>query len=64
MNKDLPLNALTESLEKYSHELMIPLEIIEKIYEIEKKYQFADEEERSKPLREIEKIIDEYIETL
>ena len=64
MNKDLPLNALIESLEKYNHELMIPLEIIDKIYEIEKKYQFADEEERSKPLREIEKIIAEYIETL
>ena len=64
MNKDLPLNALTESLEKYNHELMIPLEIVVKIYEIEKKYQFADEEERSKPLREIEKIIDEYIESL
>jgi hypothetical protein len=64
VNKDLPLKALTEALEKYNHELMIPLEIVDKIYEIEKKYQFADEEERSKPLREIEKIIDEYIETL
>jgi hypothetical protein len=64
MNDDLPLKALVESLEQYNSELKLPSDLILKIYTIEKKYQYLDEAKRSIAYREVEKIIDEYLESI
>ena len=64
MTTDLPLKALIESLENNNKDLNLPIEIIEKIYEIEKKYQYLDDSKRTVSLKEIEKVITEYVDSL
>ena len=64
MTTDLPLKALIESLGNNNKDLNLPIEIIEKIYEIEKKYQYLDDSKRTVSLKEIEKVITEYVDSL
>ena len=64
MTTDLPLKALIESLENNNKDLNLPIEIIEKIYEIEKKYQYLEDSKRTVSLKEIEKVITEYVDSL
>jgi hypothetical protein len=64
MTTDLPLKALIESLENNNKDLNLPIQIIEKIYEIEKKYQYLDDSKRTVSLKEIEKVITEYVDSL
>ena len=64
MTTDLPLKALIESLENNNKDLNLPIEIIEKIYEIEKKYQYLDDSKRALSLKEIEKVITDYVDSL
>lgn len=62
MTTDLPLKALIESLENNNEDLNLPKKIIEKIYEIEKKYQYLDDSKRAISLKEIDKVITEYLD--
>jgi hypothetical protein len=64
MTTDLPLKVLIESLENNNKDLNLPIQIIEKIYEIEKKYQYLDDSKRNVSLKEIEKVITEYVDSL
>ena len=64
MTTDLPLKALIESLENNNKDLNLPIQILEKIYEIEKKYQYLDDSKRTVSLKEIEKVITEYVDSL
>ena len=64
MTTDLPLKALIESLENNNKDLNHPIEVIKKIYEIEKKYQYLEDSKRTVSLKEIEKVITEYVDSL
>lgn len=57
-NDDLALTTFLESAERHAEDF--PRDLLLSIYEIQKKYQY--EEKRDQALREIEKIINNFLE--
>ena len=58
--KDMALNAFIEAAHQQAPDL--PDTLLERIYEIQKQYQYSDADDRDIPLREMEKIVLSYLE--
>ena len=58
--KDMALNAFIEAAHQQAPDL--PDALLEKVYEIQKQYQYSDAGDRDIPLREMEKAVLSYLE--
>jgi hypothetical protein len=60
-NEDFALTAFLESAVVKAPDL--PKEILLKIYEVQKRHQYDDEKDRGVPTREMQKIIENFIDS-
>ena len=58
--KDMALNAFIEAAHQQAPDL--PDALLERVYEIQKQYQYSDIDDRDIPLKEMEKAVLSYLE--
>jgi len=58
--KDMALKAFLEAAHQHAPDL--PDALLEKVYEIQKQYQYSDADDRDIPLKEMEKIVLSHLE--
>ena len=60
-NEDFALSAFLESAAAHAPDL--PEDLLIKIYELQKRHQYDDERYRSKPTREMQKIVENFVDS-